>query len=316
MTTYETAQLKYITLNSTPHAYIRFGRSTGTPLFLHTHYRATLSHWDPALLNPLAATRPILLLDSSGVGHSQGTIPTTFTQWAQIVLDFFAALSLTEVDVLGFSMGGCAAQMVALNAPRGLVRKLVLAGTMPSAGEGVVGAADLGPFLLIQEAETEEEQREGFLKSFFGPSERSQGAGRESFERIRGARKEREEYVGREGAARQGEAYGNFMDTGRAGEGSYERLGELTMPVLIANGEFEGLMWWKSTDERLLGDDDLLMPTVNSIVMYQKLQKANAQLHLYPDSGHGFLYQYAAQFAKLVNDFLDDATLAPAADHE
>lgn len=39
--------------------------------------------------------------------------------------------------------------------------------------------------------------------------------------------------------------------------------------------------------------------------MWRKLSHAGAQLHLYPDSGHGFLYQYAAHFASLINSFLD-----------
>lgn len=39
--------------------------------------------------------------------------------------------------------------------------------------------------------------------------------------------------------------------------------------------------------------------------MWKKLSHANAQLHLYPDSGHGFLFQYARSFSQLINDFLD-----------
>ena len=53
------------------------------------------------------------------------------------------------------------------------------------------------------------------------------------------------------------------------------------------------------------GSNDLLIPTEYSLVMWKRLRHANAQLHLYPDSGHGFLSQNAAQFATLVNNFLD-----------
>ncbi|KAF2450477.1 alpha/beta-hydrolase [Karstenula rhodostoma CBS 690.94] len=298
MATYETAEDKYITINSIKFAYRRFGTRTGVPLFLHMHFRGTMDHWDPTFINPLAATRPILLLDNAGVGRSDGSIPTTFVGWAQVVLDFFAALNLSQVDVLGFSMGGCAAQMIALNAPKGLVRRLILAGTMPSTGEGTVVAADLGPFLMIRDAVSREEQKAGFLESFFAPSERSQAAGDAAFERIYAARPKRADYVAVEDAKRQGLAFVNFQHPAKADEGSYNRLEELKMPVLIANGH-----------------DDLLMPTKNSIVMYRQLENANAQLHLYPDSGHGFLYQYAAHFSKLVNDFLDDASLTPVTSH-
>lgn len=56
------------------------------------------------------------------------------------------------------------------------------------------------------------------------------------------------------------------------------------------------------------GSDDLLLPTENSILMWKRLNRANAHLHLFPDSGHGFLYQYAGPFAKIINDFLDQSS--------
>jgi pimeloyl-ACP methyl ester carboxylesterase len=55
---------------------------------------------------------------------------------------------------------------------------------------------------------------------------------------------------------------------------------------------------------RSVGSEDLLLPTDNSILIWKMLSFADARLHLFPDSGHGFLYQYADEFAKLVNDFL------------
>jgi len=52
------------------------------------------------------------------------------------VIAIIEALGITKIDLLGFSMGGMAAQMIALNAPH-LVRRLILASTGPSVGEGV-----------------------------------------------------------------------------------------------------------------------------------------------------------------------------------
>ncbi len=54
------------------------------------------------------------------------------------------------------------------------------------------------------------------------------------------------------------------------------------------------------------GKHDLLLPTENNMLMFHRL--SNARLHLYPDSGHGFLYQYAGEFAALINQFLDEPT--------
>lgn len=62
-------------------------------------------------------------------------------------------------------------------------------------------------------------------------------------------------------------------------------LPRILHPVLVANGH-----------------SDVMLPTVNSFILSQRLP--NAELHLYPDSGHGFLFQYASAFSRLVNDFL------------
>jgi pimeloyl-ACP methyl ester carboxylesterase len=253
-----------------------------------------MDHWDPALVNPLAAARPVLLIDNAGVGRSGGTVPKTFSGWAQHYIDVICALNIRQVDVMGFSMGGCVAQLVALNAPRGLVRRLVLCGTIPSSGQGVV-TAPLGPFNQLKAAVTDQQQKDAFLATFFTPSRRSQAAGEAAWARIIGARPGRSHYVPADGAHRQAVAFAKFMDPKQAMEASYDRFHHLDLPVLIANGS-----------------EDLLLPTENSILMWKMLNHAQAQLHLYPDSGHGFLYQYADHFASTVNAFLDQPEIRPS----
>ena len=65
-----------------------------------------------------------------------------------------------------------------------------------------------------------------------------------------------------------------------------DRLAELTMPVLIANG-----------------DNDLTLGLVRSLDLLHRI--SNAQLVIYPKSGHGFLWQDASLFAQQVNVLLD-----------
>lgn len=241
MSTYERAPDQYIIIKGTKFAYRRFGLTNGIPLFLHMHFRGTMDHWDPAFVNPLASQRPIIILDSAGVGRSEGEIPTTFAGWAQVVIDLLLAVGMKEVDVFGFSMGGAAAQMIALNAPHnGLkVRKLILAGTVQSIGEGVkyFEGGETRPYDKLRLAKTKEEQLEAFLLSFFHPTEKSQAAGRASFERIHSARSNRTDYVDVEKAKMQGLTMLNFWNPDKKSEGSYERFHELTQPVLIANGK-------------------------------------------------------------------------------
>ncbi|KAH0597718.1 hypothetical protein MHUMG1_04089 [Metarhizium humberi] len=247
-----------------------------------------MDHWDPALINPLAGRRPVVLIDNAGVGRSQGQVGRTFADWARNYVDVMRAIGIRRADVMGFSMGGCVAQMVALDAPS-LVRSLILCGTAPSTGDGVV-KAPLGPFNQLKAAVTVEEHRRAFLDGFFHTSERSQAAGMAAWDRIAKARSDRSDYVDAENAHRQAVSFVKFMDPKQAAGASYDRFHELQLPVLIANG-----------------CNDLLLPTENSILMWKKLSHANAQLHLYPDSGHGFLFQHATVFSGLINEFLDDA---------
>ncbi len=195
-----------------------------------------MDHWDPALINSLGVTRPVVLIDNAGVGRSTGEIPKSFKEWAQHYLNVLSALGIRQFDVLGFSMGGCVAQLVALNAPPRSVRSLILLGTTPSSGDGVV-RADLGPFNRLKDAATDAEQREAFLNSFFEPSATSQAAGRAAWDRIAGSRPDRAAHVPADGAKRQGIAFAKFMDPKLARDASYDRFDELRIPVLIANGK-------------------------------------------------------------------------------
>jgi pimeloyl-ACP methyl ester carboxylesterase len=67
---------------------------------------------------------------------------------------------------------------------------------------------------------------------------------------------------------------------------SHHRLGELKIPVFVANGY-----------------NDVLVPTENSWVLLKKI--SNAHLYIYPDVGHGYLNEYAALFGKHLIMFLD-----------
>ncbi|KAK5991049.1 Putative carbamate hydrolase RutD-like protein [Cladobotryum mycophilum] len=291
MASYETVNDQYIKVGDITFAYRLFGSSHGIPLVCVTGFREHMDHWDPALLNPLAAQRPVLLIDNAGIGRSGGDIPDTLTEWATHYVNVIHALGFRRVDLLGFSMGGCVVQLVALNTPD-LVRRLILCGTGPSSGEGYVNP-EPRPFKDLKSANTVERILAVYLANFFTEdSERSQAAGRAAWERITNARSERLPHIPPEAAHKQTRAYAKFMDPKNAQTATYNRLHELRLPVLIANGS-----------------NDIMMPTANSILMWQKLKSVDAQLHLYPDSGHGFFYQYADEFATLVNGFLGtDAT--------
>jgi pimeloyl-ACP methyl ester carboxylesterase len=150
--------------NAVSYAYRRFGNAAAgaPPLLLLQHFRGNLDNWDPALVDALAETREVILFDNAGVGASSGATPRTMTAMAHDALSFIDALELREIDLLGYSIGGCVAQEVTLIRPQ-LVRRIVLAGTAPEGGVDIHGFS--GDVLRF--ATAEEPGAEGLLYLFF-----------------------------------------------------------------------------------------------------------------------------------------------------
>ncbi|KAE9378704.1 alpha/beta-hydrolase [Stipitochalara longipes BDJ] len=287
MSTHQTAQTQYVDVNGIKVAYRLFGASSGVPLIFNQHFRGTMDHWDPLLINLLAKNRPVLLFDSYGIGKSSGDVPPTFAGWADVAAGLVKALKIAKVDVFGFSMGGMVAQMIALNYPD-ITRRLIVGGSSPSYGEGIVSGPDwVFPKLMNATADQAEE---AFLSTFYTQSETKLKLGKEWWARINERAEDRSPYASPEQTARQAGAAQRWFSPGYEKEGSYDRLAELKMPLFVANG-----------------DDDIIVPTENTFVLYRKVREANrnVHLHIYPDTGHGFLDEYAEIFGKHVEIFLD-----------
>ena len=294
------ANLQFIDIDSSTRlAYRRLGRSDGTPLVMHMHFRGNMDFWDPELINGLAAARPVILFDQSGVGQSPGEIPLTFQGWADVVIALMQALNIKQIDLLGFSMGGAAVQMVALTVPS-LVRKLILAGTTASAPSevsdvtGIVWPREKAPrepIAALASAESPVEVRESLAYSFFPTTEDGRAAADRYWARIQEQGNDDSKppnlvFLDKDISAKhQQAAYQHWSEPHQ--HNSFDRLSELKMPVLVMNG-----------------NNDVLIPTSRSWELAMKIPYA--QLIVYPQSGHGFLYQYAKTVAQHLNIFLDD----------
>ena len=66
-----TAPTQYVQASGIRFAYRRFGQDKGVPLVLMPHYRAGMDHWDPAVTDGLAASRPVILFDNAGIAGSR-----------------------------------------------------------------------------------------------------------------------------------------------------------------------------------------------------------------------------------------------------
>lgn len=275
--TYETTPTRFVEANGIRYAYRSMGKESGTPLVFLIHFRGTLDNWDPAVVNGLAKDRPVVLFDNAGVARSGGQTPDNVAQMARHALAFIQALGLREIDLLGLSVGGFVAQQVTLDRPE-LVRRVILAGTGPQGGEG------FSPFTPEVEAVAEREKStpENILFLFFAPTQTSQAAGRAFLGRL-GERKEDRDPPStiqvRDAQLAAIHAWGKPQ-----GE-RYARLREIKQPVLVVNG-----------------NHDIMIPAINSYILAQHLP--DAQLILYPDSGHGSLFQYPELFVEHASLFL------------
>jgi pimeloyl-ACP methyl ester carboxylesterase len=191
---------------------------------------------------------------------------------------FIDALGLSTVDLLGHSMGGEVAQMLALQRPK-LVRRLILVGTGPRGGEGMAGLKPSTAELFAKQYERGDEM---WLPIMFAPSQTSQAAARAYLERIR-RRPDRDAPVSTEAGLAHRAAAGVW---GRPNTDGFADLRRIAQPTLVVNGS-----------------DDIVIPTVNSFILQQHIP--NAKLVLYPDSNHGAHYQFHEDFVAQVKLFLD-----------
>lgn len=253
--------------------YRRFGRPGTVPLVLCMRLRGTVDHWDPQLLDALAAEREVIVFDNRGTSLSSGDAPTSIDGLADGGIAFIQALGLTQVDILGWSLGGIVAQGIALRAPE-LVRRLVVAGSTPA---GVPDQPAPGPRVgeILSHAVNDDED---YLYLFFPESDQGRAAGLASLRRLNVR-------LGASNAVVQPDTYRAQLGAIAVFAGYYDRLGELKLPVFVANGAH-----------------DVMINSYATYAMSQKLP--DAKVVLYSDAGHGFLFQHITDFAHDVNRFL------------
>jgi pimeloyl-ACP methyl ester carboxylesterase len=275
-----TAPTQFIETPLEKYAYRRFGVGSGVPLLCLQHFTGTLDNWDPAVTDPLAQGREVILFENAGVGRSTGHVPDSMSAMAEHVASFADALGLKRMDVLGYSLGGMVAQEVALEWPN-LVRKMVLAATAPEGGEDIMHMEK--PELRKITEDPNIPGLEKLVKLFFAPSESSQAAGKAFAERLAERQKDREPLAGPNVAMAQITAFRAWEHfTGER----FANLRKITQPCLVVNGVF-----------------DNMIPIRNSYMLGEHLP--NALLLSYPDAGHGSLFQFHDSFVTQASLFLD-----------
>jgi pimeloyl-ACP methyl ester carboxylesterase len=277
---HEMAPTRFVEANGIQFAYRRFGRGEGIPLLFCQHFTGTMDNWDPIITNTLTQRREVMLFDNRGIESSAGQTPDSVQAMATAALASVDALGLKQIDLLGFSLGGMVAQQMVLDRPE-LVRHLILAGTGPEGGEGIdIGGFPRSSAVLADASLSHFDRQQGL---FFAPTETSQAAGRAFSERKSWRKDDRDPEASPAVAKAQTAAIKSWGQQ-KKGE-RYGRLKEIKQPTLVFNGI-----------------DDVMIPTVNSYILTR--HTPDARLVLYPDSGHGALFQYSDQFCADVNALL------------
>jgi pimeloyl-ACP methyl ester carboxylesterase len=281
------APTKFVQSGSEQYAYRRFGSGSKLPLLCLQHFTGTLDNWDPAVTDPLASEREVILFESAGIGRSGGTVPNTVAGMAMHALAFMDGLGLTTCDVLGYSLGGMVAQEVALKRPS-ILRRLVLVGTAPRGGDDVMHLEK--PSLAKHLQNPTLKGYTVLQKIFFAPTDSSQAAGAAFIERLMRRSEDREPVAGSPVAQAQMAAFREWEQV--SGE-RFSDLKKIRHPTLVVNGVL-----------------DEMIPVQNSYWLSAHLP--NAVLLTYPDSGHGSLSQFHGSFTRQTKAFLaSESEFAP-----
>ncbi len=257
-------------------AYRELGKHNGgTPVVFLNHLAAVLDNWDPRVVDGIAATHHVVVFDNRGVGASSDSSPDSIEGMADDAITFIKAMGFRQVDLFGFSMGGMISQEIVRKDAQ-LVRKMILAGTGPAGGEGISEVAGVANYDLLRAVLTGQDPKQ-FL--FFTRTPNGIAAGKAFLARLKERAENRDKDITPSAYMAQLRAL-NAWGRQRPAD-----LSQIRQPVFVVNG-----------------DDDRMVPTSNSRDLARRLP--NSSLTIYPDAGHGGVFQFHAQFVPAALAFL------------
>ena len=272
---YVNAPNKKIDVGGTPFAYRELGAASAVPVILLNHLGAVLDNWDPRVVDGIAAKHRAIPFNNRGVGGSGGSTPDTIEAMAGDAVAFIRALGFERVDLLGFSLGGMVAQVIATLEPK-LVRKMILAGTGPAGGVGIDKVTRI-TFLDMLKGYLTFRDPKHYL--FFTTTDNGRREAGSFIKRLKERTEDRDKPI----------SIGAFRAQLRAihawGLEQPSDLSSIRQPVFVANG-----------------DHDRMVPTSNTIDLAERLP--NSQLKIYPDAGHGGIFQFHDEFVAQALEFL------------
>jgi len=265
-----------ITAGGVEFAYRELGRDNpGTPVVFLVHLAAVMDNWDPRVVDGFAAQHRVIVFDNRGVGASSGSPAKSIEQMAEDAIAFIKAIGFERVDLFGFSMGGMIAQEIVQMAPQ-LVRKMIITGTGPAGGIGISNVGRVTYLDMVRGWLSFQDPKQ-FL--FFTRTPSGIRAGREFLARLQERSENRDKKITIRALQAQLKALRRW------GAKRPADLSRVHQPVLVANG-----------------DSDRMVPSINTHDLARRLP--NSELIIYPDSGHGAVFQFHADFVPKALEFL------------
>ncbi len=275
ITSYAKAPARTVSAGGVTYAYRELGPKGGIPVVFFVHLAATLDNWDPRIIDPIAKGRHVIAFDNRGVGASTGQVPDSIEAMADDAYTFIKALGFDKIDVFSFSLGGMVAQALVVKHPE-LVRKLVLTGTGPKGGKDMDKVARVTYWDILRATLTRSDPKE-FL--FFNRNATGKPAARAFVNRLK------ERTVDRDADIKTKAFQTQLKAIKKWGRSAPDNLSTITQPTLIANG-----------------DNDRMVPSVLSEDLHRRIK--GSELIIYPDSGHGGIFQFHDRFAPVAVEFL------------
>jgi pimeloyl-ACP methyl ester carboxylesterase len=272
---FEIAPTQLQTVGDIHIAYREIGAASGVPVIFLNHLGAVLDNWDPRVVDGIAAKHRVIVFDNCGIGASGGLTPDTIETMARDAIAFIRALGLKQVDLLGFSLGGMVSQVIVQLEPQ-LVRKMILAGTGPAGGVGIDKVTQVTIVDMLKGYLTFKDPKH-YL--FFTPTANGRRESEKFIKRLKERTKDRDKPI----------SVGAFRTQLKAihtwGVQRPSDLSSIQQPVLVANG-----------------DHDRMVPTSNTFDLAKRLP--NSEITIYPDAGHGGIFQFHNEFVAQALEFL------------
>ena len=269
-TNWKNVATQFINAGGINFAYREYGQQNGgTPVIFLNHLAAVLDNWDPRIIDGIAAKHHVVVFDNRGVGASTGEPAKSIEQMADDAITFIHAKGFKQVDLFGFSMGGMISQEIVLKQPQ-LIRKMILSGTGPAGGTGISTVGRVSNWDLVRGMATRQDPK---VYLFFTRTDNGKAAAKAFVQRINERTENRDKEITISAYRAQLKALKKW------GSKKPADLSVIQQPVLVANG-----------------DHDRMVPTVNTYDLAKRFP--NSSLIIYPDAGHGGIFQFHQDFVK------------------